>query len=122
MNPNTDVLKMSRFKLYAIGLAAIGGSAALAATVVTRSETESGMPGIDTIQLAYDSESTAGNEKHDKNLKIVESRCHQRQPHAYSCFVSFTSSLDPDSRLYFDVAEVTEDAGQWRLKSGICKH
>ena len=112
---------MTRFRLYILVLAAIGGSAAIAARMAGQDEIASPLPSIGVIQAAYDSETITKNKKHDRNIQIVDAQCQQRLPKFYRCFVSFTSRIDPDARLYYDVAEVAQERNRWMLKSGICK-
>jgi hypothetical protein len=78
-------------------------------------------PTVPVVQRAYDREAKTGNARHDANLRIVEAKCKRNQPHVFGCFISFTDRLDPDERLYFDVAELSDRQGVWQLTSGICK-
>jgi hypothetical protein len=80
-----------------------------------------GPPDVSVIQTAYDREASAGSKLHDKDLTILESKCHDDGTDRYLCEVTFISRSDPSERLFFDIVAVARTAGGWELKSGLCK-
>jgi hypothetical protein len=78
-------------------------------------------PDVATIQAAYDRESSAGSKLHDKDLKVLQAKCHDDGKDGYLCEVMFTSTTDTNERLYFDIVAVARKGGGWGLQSGLCK-
>lgn len=114
--------KLRLFVTIAAGICASVSLAAFGFRSYSDANASPALPDIAIIQAAYDKEATPGNTKHDKDLKIVDARCYEKERGSFGCFVSFINRRDSDKRLYFDVAEVTRGNGIWNLKSGICKH
>jgi hypothetical protein len=79
------------------------------------------LPGLATIQSAYEREASAGNELHDKGLKVLNAKCHNGAERQSLCEVTFISADDPTERLYFDIVAVAQTSDGWILKSGLCK-
>jgi hypothetical protein len=78
-------------------------------------------PDLTTIQTAYEREAAAGSKLHDKDLKVLQAKCHDDSKASYLCEVMFTSTTDTNERLYFDIIAVARKGGGWELKSGLCK-
>jgi len=74
-----------------------------------------------TIQAAYEREASAGSTLHDKDLKVLQARCHDQKRETWLCEVTFVSKSDPNERLYFDIVAVSRIADGWELRSGLCK-
>jgi hypothetical protein len=79
------------------------------------------VPDIGVIQTAYEREASAGSALHDKDLQVLQSRCHDKSAEGFLCEVTFVSRSDPTERLYFDIVAVARASDGWRLKSGLCK-
>jgi len=82
------------------------------------------VPDVSTIQTAYDREAASGSTLHDKDLKVLQAKCHDSADGPFLCEVTFTSASaadDPNQRLYFDIVAVARTADGWALKSGLCK-
>lgn len=82
-------------------------------------------PDVAIIQSAYELGAASANGLHDSGLRVLETKCH---PDAgagagerFLCEVKFISTGDPTERLYFDIAAVERNGGQWQLTSGLCK-
>jgi hypothetical protein len=73
------------------------------------------------IQQAYERESAAGSPLHDRGLRVLGAKCGHGSASDYLCEVTFTSTADPDARLYFDVIRIARIDGGWQLASGLCK-
>ncbi len=123
MPPTIDIGRiMQRSKLAAVFLSAIAaGVIAARAHDETFNANKEMVPDIEVLQSTYDLEVNSGNELHDRNLKIIEANCKKFDPLTYRCFVSFISRADPDMRLYYDVAEISNTGTGWNLTSGLCK-
>jgi len=80
-----------------------------------------GPPGVGVFQSAYEHEAATGNKLHDKDLQVLQSKCHDNGNDGYLCEVTFISKSDPTERLYFDVVAVAHASDGWELKSGLCK-
>jgi hypothetical protein len=80
-----------------------------------------GAPDVATIQTAYEREASAGSKLHDRDLKVLQSKCHDDSKDGFLCEVTFTSTTDASERLYFDIVAVARKGGGWELKSGLCK-
>lgn len=78
-------------------------------------------PDVSIVQTAYEKEASAGSSLHDKGLKILKTKCHDRDGGGFLCEVMFVSSTDPTERLYFDIVAVAQTDNGWQLKSGLCK-
>jgi hypothetical protein len=79
-------------------------------------------PDLATIQTAYERESSAGSKLHDKDLKVLQAKCHGGDSEdGFLCEVTFTSTTDTSGRLYFDIVAVARNGSGWDLKSGLCK-
>jgi hypothetical protein len=78
-------------------------------------------PDAAIIQRAYEQESSAGSTLHDRGLRVLGATCGSGEAGGYLCEVTFTSSTDPDERLYFDVIRIARLDGGWQLASGLCK-
>lgn len=78
-------------------------------------------PDVAVIQTAYEREASAGSKLHDKDLKVLQSKCHDDGTDRYLCEVTFISQSDASERLFFDIVAVARTAGGWELKSGLCK-
>jgi hypothetical protein len=83
----------------------------------------SAVPDVATIQTAYEREAAAGSKLHDKDLKVLQAKCHDdSNKDAFLCEVMFTSTADTNERLYFDIIGVARNSdGSWELKNGLCK-
>jgi hypothetical protein len=79
------------------------------------------VPNTAVIQTAYDREAGAGSTLHDKELQVLEAKCHDSSPDRFLCEVTFISKTDPSERLYFDIVAVARNRDGWELKSGLCK-
>jgi hypothetical protein len=79
------------------------------------------VPNAATIQVAYDREAAAGSALHDKELQVLEAKCHDNAPGGFLCEITFISKTDPSERLYFDIVSVARNQDGWELKSGLCK-
>jgi len=79
------------------------------------------MPDIASVQTAYEREASAGSSLHDKDLKLLKTKCHDGAAGQFLCEVMFVSSGDPTERLYFDIVAVARTDDGWQLKSGLCK-
>jgi hypothetical protein len=78
-------------------------------------------PDVAVIQLAYEREASAGSKVHDKDLQVLQSKCHDDGIDRFLCEVTFISRSDPGQRLFFDIVAVVRAADGWELKSGLCK-
>jgi hypothetical protein len=78
-------------------------------------------PDVATIQTAYEYEASAGSKLHDKDLKVLQTRCHEDGKDGFLCEVTFTSTTDASERLYFDIVAVARKGSGYELKSGLCK-
>jgi hypothetical protein len=79
-------------------------------------------PDAAVIQAAYEREASAGSALHDKDLQVLQTKCHDNGTDQFLCEVTFISKGDPSERLYFDIVAVARVAtGAWELKSGLCK-
>jgi hypothetical protein len=95
---------------------------ALASWVCSRTSYWCEPPNASIIQQAYERESAADSNLHDRGLRVLDAKCGQSKASDYLCEVTFTSSADVDERLYFDVIRIAQiDDGGWRLESGLCK-
>jgi hypothetical protein len=74
-----------------------------------------------SIQTAYDREAASGSVLHDKDLKVLNAKCHDGSGAPFLCEVTFVATTDPNQRLYFDIVAVARIADGWELKSGLCK-
>ena len=79
------------------------------------------LPDASVIQTAYEREASAGSKLHDKDLKVLQSKCHDDGTDRWLCEVTFISQSDPSERLFFDIVAVARTDGGWELKSGLCK-
>ena len=79
------------------------------------------VPNVAVIQIAYEREASAGSALHDKDLQILQAKCHDDKVDAFLCEVTFISKGDPSERLYFDIVAVARTRDGWELKSGLCK-
>ena len=79
------------------------------------------LPDVAVIQTAYEREASAGSKLHDKDLKVLQSKCHDDGTDRWLCEVTFISQSDPSERLFFDIVAVARTADGWELKSGLCK-
>ena len=79
------------------------------------------LPDAATIQMAYEQEASSAKSLHDKGLKVLGSKCHRNGKGSFLCEVTFTSTDDPEQRLYFDIVAVAPTREGWELKSGLCK-
>ena len=79
------------------------------------------LPDMAVIQTAYEREALAGSKLHDKDLKVLNTKCHEQGGGPFLCEVTFISSGDPNERLYFDIVAVARTGDGWELKSGLCK-
>ena len=80
------------------------------------------VPDIAAIQAAYEREASAGSALHDKDLQVLEAKCHDREWNEnFLCEVTFISKSDRTERLYFDIVAVASTENGWQLKSGLCK-
>jgi hypothetical protein len=81
-----------------------------------------GIPGVAVIQSAYEREATSGSTLHDKDLQVLQAKCHDEGGNnAYLCEVTFISKSDPTERLFFDIVAVARADNGWVLKSGLCR-
>jgi hypothetical protein len=78
-------------------------------------------PDVATIQTAYEREASAGSKLHDKDLKVLQTKCHDDAKDGFLCEVTFTSTTDASERLYFDIVAVSRKGSGFELKSGLCK-
>jgi hypothetical protein len=82
----------------------------------------SAVPDITAIQAAYEREASAGSALHDKDLQVLQAKCHDPSSNqGFLCEVTFVSKSDPTERLYFDIVAVAPTGNGWQLKSGLCK-
>jgi hypothetical protein len=79
------------------------------------------LPDVAVIQTAYEREASGGSKLHDKDLQVLESKCHDDGTDRFLCEVTFVSRGDATQRLFFDIVAVARTAGGWELKSGLCK-
>ena len=79
------------------------------------------VPDVSVVQTAYERETSSGSRLHDKDLKVITTKCHDGADGRFLCEVMFTSNTDPTERLYFDVVAVARTSDGWELKSGLCK-
>lgn len=79
------------------------------------------LPNVAVIQSAYDREALAGSKLHDKDLQVLQSKCHDDGTDKFLCEVTFISRSDPSQRLFFDIVAVARAADGWELESGLCK-
>jgi hypothetical protein len=78
-------------------------------------------PNTAIIQTAYEREASAGSALHDKDLRVLQTKCHDNLSGRFLCEVMFISDKDPGERLYFDIVAVAHTDNGWELKSGLCK-
>ena len=78
-------------------------------------------PDIAVIQSVYEREASAGSAQHDKDLQVLQARCHEAGANGFLCEITFISKSDPAGRLYFDIVAVARAGDGWELKSGLCK-
>jgi|ERR1041384_627845 len=78
-------------------------------------------PDVAVIQSAYEREASAGSKLHDKDLQVLQTKCHDDGADRYLCEVTFISRSDATQRLFFDIVAVARAADGWELKSGLCK-
>ncbi len=78
-------------------------------------------PDVATIQTAYEREASNGSKLHDRDLKVLQAKCHDDGKDGFLCEVTFTSTADSNERLYFDIVAVARKDNGWELKSGLCK-
>ena len=79
-------------------------------------------PDVTSIQAAYEREASAGSALHDKDLRVLQAKCHDRGGNVgFLCEVTFMSKSDPTERLYFDIVAVAPAENGWQLTSGLCK-
>lgn len=78
-------------------------------------------PDVATIQTAYEREASNGSKLHDRDLKVLQAKCHGDDKDGFLCEVMFTSTTDSNERLYFDIIAVARKDNGWELKSGLCK-
>jgi hypothetical protein len=78
-------------------------------------------PNVAVIQSAYDREESAGSKVHDKDLQVLQSKCHDDGTDGYLCEVTFVSRGDASQRLYFDIVAVARERDGWVLRSGLCR-
>jgi hypothetical protein len=80
------------------------------------------VPSVAVIQSAYEREETAGSKLHDKDLQVLQAKCHDNGgSDGYLCEVTFVSKSDPTERLFFDIVAVARADNGWVLKSGLCR-
>ncbi len=79
------------------------------------------VPDIAVIQSAYERKSSSQSTLHDKNLQLLQAKCHENGADRFLCEVLFISKGDPSERLYFDIVSVARADVGWELKSGLCK-
>ena len=79
------------------------------------------VPDIATIQTAYEREASSGSTLHDKELRVLQAKCHDDSSDRFLCEVMFVSNSDPNERLYFDIVAVARTGDGFELKSGLCK-
>ncbi|MGO9519459.1 MAG: hypothetical protein ACLPIX_03480 [Rhodomicrobium sp.] len=78
-------------------------------------------PDLGVVQATYDFELKSGNPLHDKNLKIIKTKCLKTQDAVYACFISFYSSADAGQRIYNGMTQLAYTSTGWVLTSGLCK-
>jgi hypothetical protein len=78
-------------------------------------------PDIAAIQAVYEREASAGSALHDKDLQMLQAKCHEAGANGFLCEITFISKGDPSERLYFDIVAVTRAGDGWEFKSGLCK-
>jgi hypothetical protein len=81
----------------------------------------SAAPDVATLQTAYEREAATGSKLHDRDLKVLQAKCHDDSKDGFLCEVMFTSTTDTNERLYFDIVAVARKGSGWELKSGLCK-
>jgi hypothetical protein len=81
----------------------------------------SSVPDIAVIQAAYEREASAGSTLHDRDLQVLQAKCHDSSTDGFLCEVTFISKGDRTGRLYFDIVAVARAGDGWELKSGLCK-
>ena len=79
------------------------------------------VPDMATIQTAYEREASSGSTLHDKELRVLQAKCHDDSSDRFLCEVMFVSNSDPNERLYFDIVAVARTGDGFELKSGLCK-
>jgi hypothetical protein len=79
------------------------------------------LPDVSVIQAAYEREASSGSSLHDKELKVLQAKCHDSSPNRFLCEVMFISISDPTQRLYFDIVDVARTDTGFELKSGLCR-
>lgn len=79
------------------------------------------VPDIAVIQSVYEREASAGSALHDKDLQVLQAKCHDDSADGFLCEVTFISRGDPSERPFFDVVAVARAGDGWQLKSGLCK-
>jgi hypothetical protein len=78
-------------------------------------------PDVAIIQSAYEREASAGSVLHDKDLQVMQAKCHDDTTDRFLCEIMFISKTDRTGRLYFDIVAVARSGNGWELKSGLCK-
>ena len=78
-------------------------------------------PDIAAIQAAYEREASVGSTLHDKDLQVLQTKCHDDSADKFLSEVTFISKSDPTERVYFDIVAVARAAEGWELKNGPCK-
>jgi hypothetical protein len=78
-------------------------------------------PDVAVIQTAYEQEASAGSKLHDKDLQVLQAKCHDNSADGFLCEVTFISKSDSAERLFFDIVAVARAGDGWVLKSGLCK-
>jgi hypothetical protein len=81
----------------------------------------SSAPDVAAIQTAYEREASSGSKLHDKDLKVLQAKCHDGSKDGFLCEVMLTSTIDATERLYFDIIAVSRRGSGWELESGLCK-
>jgi hypothetical protein len=79
------------------------------------------VPDTSLLQTVYEREASSGSSRHDKDLKVLTTKCHDNAGGKFLCEVTFVSNADPTGRLYFDVVAVARTQDGWSLQSGLCK-
>jgi hypothetical protein len=78
-------------------------------------------PDVSVVQTAYEREASSGSSLHEKDLKVLTTKCHDGAGGRFLCEVMFVSTTDPTRRLYFDVVAVARTSDGWTLQSGLCR-
>jgi hypothetical protein len=80
------------------------------------------VPDVSVVQTAYEREASADSSLHDKDLKVLTTKCRDNAGGQFLCEVTFVSTADPKQRPYFDFVAVARTKDGWTLQSGLCKH